>query len=81
MNAFIAALVSCLLLTTLVITVSSQLTQNEEVPSDDPSADGKLCSEDGDCGPGECCKDTAHGGDMITRSCKTDCPAIAMEKK
>uniref|UniRef100_A0A0K8RJZ4 Putative ixodegrin protein n=1 Tax=Ixodes ricinus TaxID=34613 RepID=A0A0K8RJZ4_IXORI len=79
MNAFIAALVSCLLLTTLVITVSSQPTQAEEVSAADPSSEGTPCPEDEVCPPGECCQDTTYGGDMVTRTCKKCSGATAMK--
>uniref|UniRef100_A0A0K8RJZ9 Putative ixodegrin protein n=1 Tax=Ixodes ricinus TaxID=34613 RepID=A0A0K8RJZ9_IXORI len=73
MNAFIGALVSCLLLTTLVITVSSQQpTQNEGVSEGGPNPEGSTCSDDTECGNGKCCLDTVIGGDMVTRTCK-DC--------
>uniref|UniRef100_A0A0K8R5Y0 Putative ixodegrin protein n=1 Tax=Ixodes ricinus TaxID=34613 RepID=A0A0K8R5Y0_IXORI len=69
MNAFTAVLVSCLLLTTLVNTVSSQPTENEGGSEVDPNAEGKTCSENKDCDPGQCCEDTTHL-DMVTRTCK-----------
>uniref|UniRef100_V5GJ08 Putative salivary secreted peptide n=1 Tax=Ixodes ricinus TaxID=34613 RepID=V5GJ08_IXORI len=82
MNAFIAALVSCLLLTNACrLPYSSQPLENEGVPANDLSADGRPCSENGDCKLGECCVDIAHG-DMITRNCKNmtgsfvECPGL-----
>uniref|UniRef100_A0A0K8R3A1 Putative ixodegrin protein n=1 Tax=Ixodes ricinus TaxID=34613 RepID=A0A0K8R3A1_IXORI len=86
MNTFPMALVSTLLLGTLGITVSAKPTQNEDLPTADPSAEGKPCSVNGDCNAGECCADTAHE-DMVTRTCKiipgtfTECPYTAVEKK
>uniref|UniRef100_A0A0K8RK17 Putative ixodegrin protein n=1 Tax=Ixodes ricinus TaxID=34613 RepID=A0A0K8RK17_IXORI len=79
MNALIAALVSCLLLTTCVITVSSQPTENAGVSEVDPNADSKTCSESRDCGSGFCCEDTVVGGDMVTRTCKKCSGATAVE--
>uniref|UniRef100_A0A0K8RKD0 Putative ixodegrin protein n=1 Tax=Ixodes ricinus TaxID=34613 RepID=A0A0K8RKD0_IXORI len=86
MNAFIAALVSCLLLTTLVNTVSSELMANEAAPEANPNAEGTPCSDSNNCGPGLCCQDIAQG-DMVTRSCQkkpegsTECSDVAVQKK
>uniref|UniRef100_V5GJH8 Putative salivary secreted peptide n=2 Tax=Ixodes ricinus TaxID=34613 RepID=V5GJH8_IXORI len=87
MNAFIAALVSCLLLTTLVITVSSEPLEKEALSEGDPNAEGTPCSDSTTCGHGQCCQDTAEG-DMVTRTCRekpqhlTKCPdVIAVQKK
>uniref|UniRef100_A0A0K8R6K4 Putative ixodegrin protein n=1 Tax=Ixodes ricinus TaxID=34613 RepID=A0A0K8R6K4_IXORI len=87
MNSFVAVLVSCLLLTTLVNTVSSQPTKNEAVSRADLNTAGEPCFGDVVCGSDECCEDTAQG-DMVTRGCKklSECSAkssdaIAMGKK
>uniref|UniRef100_V5HC50 Putative salivary secreted peptide n=1 Tax=Ixodes ricinus TaxID=34613 RepID=V5HC50_IXORI len=86
MNTFTVALVSTLLLVTLGITVSAQPTQNEDLSTADPSAEGKPCSDNGDCNADECCTDTAHE-DMVTRTCKkssksyVECPGVMVEKK
>uniref|UniRef100_A0A090X863 Putative salivary secreted peptide n=1 Tax=Ixodes ricinus TaxID=34613 RepID=A0A090X863_IXORI len=54
MNAFIAALVSCLLLTTLVITVSSELIENNAVSEANPNGEGAPCSDSNNCRPRPC---------------------------
>uniref|UniRef100_V5H872 Putative salivary secreted peptide n=1 Tax=Ixodes ricinus TaxID=34613 RepID=V5H872_IXORI len=80
MNALIAALVSCLLLTTCVITVSSQPTENAGVY-------GKLTltltvkpvPKAGTVALASDCEDTVVGGDMVTRTCKKCSGATAVE--
>uniref|UniRef100_A0A0K8RKD3 Putative ixodegrin protein n=1 Tax=Ixodes ricinus TaxID=34613 RepID=A0A0K8RKD3_IXORI len=86
MNSFIAALVSCLLLTTLVNTASSELMESEAASEANPNTEGTPCS-DNNCGPGLCCQDVAEG-DMVTRICKkkpegsTECSdVVAVQKK
>uniref|UniRef100_A0A6B0U5S8 Putative salivary secreted peptide n=1 Tax=Ixodes ricinus TaxID=34613 RepID=A0A6B0U5S8_IXORI len=70
MNAFIAALVSCLLLTTLVITVSSKIGESHvERSGGETAAQLEECSDRDDCDEGKCCKNTKVEGDMITVSC------------
>uniref|UniRef100_A0A0K8RJ98 Putative ixodegrin protein n=1 Tax=Ixodes ricinus TaxID=34613 RepID=A0A0K8RJ98_IXORI len=87
MNAFIAALVSCLLLTTLVNTVSSELMANEAASEANPNAEGTPCSDSSKCGPDLCCQDIAEG-DMVTRTCQkkpersAECSdVVAVQKK
>uniref|UniRef100_V5IIX5 Putative salivary secreted peptide n=1 Tax=Ixodes ricinus TaxID=34613 RepID=V5IIX5_IXORI len=79
MNAFTAVLVSCLLLTTLVNTISSQPVETEDVSTADSNTEAKFCTDKGSCGPDECCEDSTQGGDMVTRICMK-CPATAVEK-
>uniref|UniRef100_A0A6B0TYN5 Putative salivary secreted peptide n=1 Tax=Ixodes ricinus TaxID=34613 RepID=A0A6B0TYN5_IXORI len=81
MNAFIAALVSCLLLTTLVNTASSELVENEAVSEANPNGEGTPCSDSNKCGPGLCCLDMVSGGDMVTRTCQPCPDAAAVEKQ
>uniref|UniRef100_A0A0K8R6X1 Putative ixodegrin protein n=1 Tax=Ixodes ricinus TaxID=34613 RepID=A0A0K8R6X1_IXORI len=61
MNSFVAVLVSCLLLTTLVNTVSAQ-----EVAE---------CSSENQCDDKKCCLLTKVTGDMATASCRPK-PAV-----
>uniref|UniRef100_V5GJL0 Putative salivary secreted peptide n=1 Tax=Ixodes ricinus TaxID=34613 RepID=V5GJL0_IXORI len=83
MNAFIAALVSCLLLTTLVNTVSSQPLENDGVLANDPSSDGTPCSENGDCKANEVASvDNSSWGTWSHEICKrmtgnfVECPGL-----
>uniref|UniRef100_V5GX41 Putative salivary secreted peptide n=1 Tax=Ixodes ricinus TaxID=34613 RepID=V5GX41_IXORI len=80
MNSFVAVLVSCLLLTTLVNTVSSQPLENEDSSPAGPNGDGEPCPASGICGSGMCCLDRVSGGDMVTRVCQK-CPGTTAEEK
>ncbi|EEC13967.1 secreted salivary gland peptide, putative, partial [Ixodes scapularis] len=69
-------------MTSANVFIPQQPLENEAVSADEPSAGGKLCSENGDCDADECCVDTVFGGDMVTRSCKktpghfVECPGL-----
>uniref|UniRef100_A0A0K8RJD0 Putative ixodegrin protein n=1 Tax=Ixodes ricinus TaxID=34613 RepID=A0A0K8RJD0_IXORI len=71
MNAFIAALVSCLLLTTLVNTVSSQKAEpadNEAEPGS--TSEAADCSSERNCDDQKCCLLTTVDGDMAMATCR-----------
>uniref|UniRef100_A0A6B0UKD9 Putative salivary secreted peptide n=1 Tax=Ixodes ricinus TaxID=34613 RepID=A0A6B0UKD9_IXORI len=70
MNSFVAVLVSCLLLTTLVNTVSSQETELGNNESDPKSTtEDAVCSSASNCDTGRCCLLTTLQGDMAIGSC------------
>uniref|UniRef100_A0A0K8RJT4 Putative ixodegrin protein n=1 Tax=Ixodes ricinus TaxID=34613 RepID=A0A0K8RJT4_IXORI len=70
MNAFIAAVVLCLLLTTFVIPVSSGIYQATNMESGQESVvQDRECSNRDDCNPPKCCQNQTRESDMITVSC------------
>uniref|UniRef100_A0A090XEC0 Putative salivary secreted peptide n=1 Tax=Ixodes ricinus TaxID=34613 RepID=A0A090XEC0_IXORI len=70
MNPFTLAVVSSLLLTTLVITASDEMYQatNKESKQESTAQDEE-CSNRDNCNPPKCCQNETREGDMITVSC------------
>uniref|UniRef100_A0A0K8R4Y7 Putative ixodegrin protein n=1 Tax=Ixodes ricinus TaxID=34613 RepID=A0A0K8R4Y7_IXORI len=70
MNTFTLALVSSLLLATLVITASDKIGESHvEGSGGESAAQLEDCSDRDDCDEEKCCKSTKVEGDMITVSC------------